>query len=110
MWRGSRSSIKLRCRGFTAPGLSVTKRVSGSVYADPVPVVCVRLSEEALTVLEARAARKGVDRSTWLRDAVRRALGAEGADVEALVPRPPASIEPLVNGDTITVLEPEMQP
>jgi hypothetical protein len=84
----------------------VTERVRSSVYAGWVPVVCVRLSEEALTLLEARAARKGVDRSTWLRDAVRRALGAEGADVEAMMPRPPASITPLVPGDTLTVLEP----
>lgn len=71
-----------------------------------MPVVCVRLSEEALTLLEARAARKGVDRSTWLRDAVKRALGADGTDVEAMVPRPPASIEPLVPGDSITVMNP----
>ena len=76
-----------------------------------MPVVCVRLSEEALTLLEARAARKGVDRSTWLRDAVKRALGAEGGDVEAMMPRPPAAIDPLVPGDRIVVMNPDgMQP
>ena len=75
-----------------------------------MPVVCVRLSEEALEALEAQAARKGVDRSTWLRNTVQRALGAAGADVEALVPRPPQAIDPLVPGDRLTVVDGPLRP
>ncbi len=70
-----------------------------------MPVVCVRLSEEALARLDARA--RG-DRSAWLRGVVHKALGLErGTDgVEAITPRPPVDFNPLVPGDTITVVEP----
>lgn len=73
-----------------------------------MPVVCVRLSDEALTALEAQAARRGVDRSTWLRDTVGKALGLPRGTtaVESLSPRSPASIEPLVPGDILTVVQP----
>lgn len=73
-----------------------------------MPVVCVRLSETVLAAAEAKALRKGQDRSAWLRSLVLKdlGLGGESTEVEALVPTPPSSIDPLVPGDTITLLEP----
>lgn len=74
-----------------------------------MPVVCVRLSEEALAALEAQAARSGQDRSAWLRDLVmaRLRLPKGSRAVEALTPPPAATVDPLMPGDRIRVLDPD---
>lgn len=71
-----------------------------------VPVVCVRLSEAALLALEAKAHKKGLDRSAWLRGLVLRDLGLDKAttEVESMPPTPPGTTEHFVPGDSITVL------
>lgn len=77
------------------------------VYADPVPVVCVRLSDEAVAALEAQAAAKGMDRSSWLRNVLLARLGLPTGSVEAITPPPAATVNPLVPGDRIQVVDPE---
>lgn len=74
------------------------------VYAARVPVVCVRLSDQAVAALDAKS---GGDRSGWLRGVVHRALGLEkGADgVEVIPPAPEQTVEVLRPGDTVTVVD-----
>lgn len=70
--------------------------------------MCVRLSDEAVVALEAHAARKGLDRSAWLREVVlaRLELPRGSGEVEAMTPPPPQMVEPMVPGDRIRPLDP----
>lgn len=68
-----------------------------------MPVVCVRLSEQALEALDAEAAKGGQDRSSWLREVVQAHLGVEPKDVESILPPPPQMVEPMYPGDELFV-------
>lgn len=68
-----------------------------------MPVVCVRLSEQALVALDAEATRGGQDRSSWLREVVQAHLGVGSRDVESILPPPPQVVEPMYPGDELSV-------
>lgn len=71
-----------------------------------MPVVCVRLNDEALAALDNQASSEGMDRSAWLRAVLLLHLDGAGV-VDDVSPPPAATLDVRVPGDTIDLLDPD---
>ncbi len=76
------------------------------VYAVDVPVVCVRMTDEALAALDDEAAKEGLGRSAWLRTMLMGLLELHPTSVEDVTPPPGAILDVRVPGDTLNYLDP----